>query len=370
MYRWIFWTQWQCDCDSGRHVFRPVDDGTIAQVINRVEEEKMREAQLSTSSSLSVAGSEQSLTDDSRGLQVLAVIDSLPVSADSRQPEQSSGWWLPLSLYFAVIIIMVVFMFVNVIVILSLCLLLRFTVRVNPSSSLVVLSIMIHFTIRYDAMCYIYMHSKSGVIQLNLPLLRGTLVVGVSQTAALNRGRHLYSGGRPSRWALAHISRCCSSKGYWMWLTCLVFRHVLLLMLWSVGRVGCSHAWRVHSWHRLTQSQHASAWDRLTQSQHASSVASAAGSSTQLASISTSQLACRPVHRLQGLFLTAVLGEVTHLHACMLLWCLVCCQFGALTRLVGWQEGHPAYKNTHSNYSGCSLFETVWYRICIGNTAV
>jgi len=33
-----------------------------------------------------------------------------------------------------------------------------------------------------------------------------TLLVGVSQTAALNRGRHLYSAGRPSRWALAHIS--------------------------------------------------------------------------------------------------------------------------------------------------------------------
>ena len=32
------------------------------------------------------------------------------------------------------------------------------------------------------------------------------LVVGVSQTAAFNRGRHLYSTGRPSRWALAHIS--------------------------------------------------------------------------------------------------------------------------------------------------------------------
>jgi len=29
---------------------------------------------------------------------------------------------------------------------------------------------------------------------------------GVSQTAALNRGRHVYSAGRPSRWALAHIS--------------------------------------------------------------------------------------------------------------------------------------------------------------------
>ena len=37
-------------------------------------------------------------------------------------------------------------------------------------------------------------------------LLHGTLVVGVSETAALNRGRHLYSARRPSRWALAHIS--------------------------------------------------------------------------------------------------------------------------------------------------------------------
>jgi len=37
-------------------------------------------------------------------------------------------------------------------------------------------------------------------------LLRGSQVVGVSQTAALNRGQHhLCSTGRPSRWALAHI---------------------------------------------------------------------------------------------------------------------------------------------------------------------
>jgi len=36
-------------------------------------------------------------------------------------------------------------------------------------------------------------------------LLHGTLIVGVSQTAALNRGHHLCSAGRPSRWALAHI---------------------------------------------------------------------------------------------------------------------------------------------------------------------
>ena len=41
-------------------------------------------------------------------------------------------------------------------------------------------------------------------------LLHDTLVVGISQTAASNRGRHLYSAGRPSRWALAHISNSCS----------------------------------------------------------------------------------------------------------------------------------------------------------------
>jgi len=37
-------------------------------------------------------------------------------------------------------------------------------------------------------------------------VLHGTLLVGVSQTAALNRGRHLYSAGLSSRCALAHIS--------------------------------------------------------------------------------------------------------------------------------------------------------------------
>jgi len=37
-------------------------------------------------------------------------------------------------------------------------------------------------------------------------LLHGTPAVGVSQTLRLNRGRHLYSAGRPSRWALAYIS--------------------------------------------------------------------------------------------------------------------------------------------------------------------
>ena len=36
-------------------------------------------------------------------------------------------------------------------------------------------------------------------------LLHGTLIVGVSQTAALNRGCHLYSARQASLWALAHI---------------------------------------------------------------------------------------------------------------------------------------------------------------------
>jgi len=40
-----------------------------------------------------------------------------------------------------------------------------------------------------------------------------------SQTAALNRGRHLYPAGRPSRWALAHSSSIFS---FFISLFCLV----------------------------------------------------------------------------------------------------------------------------------------------------
>jgi len=44
----------------------------------------------------------------------------------------------------------------------------------------------------------------SGFGSVNL--LYGTLGVGVNQTAALSRGRQLYSARRPSRWAMAHSS--------------------------------------------------------------------------------------------------------------------------------------------------------------------
>jgi len=53
-------------------------------------------------------------------------------------------------------------------------------------------------------------------------LLHGTLVVGVSQTARLNRGRHLYSAGRPSRWALAHISSFFLSSIFFLFFPRLI----------------------------------------------------------------------------------------------------------------------------------------------------
>jgi len=48
------------------------------------------------------------------------------------------------------------------------------------------------------------------------------LVVGISQTFQHNRGRHLYSAGRPSRWTLAHI------------LVCYVM-HMYIMCMWQPG---------------------------------------------------------------------------------------------------------------------------------------
>ena len=52
----------------------------------------------------------------------------------------------------------------------------------------------------HDSLCVQVLRSP-----LLAALLHGTLVVGVRQTAALSRGRHLCSPGRPSRWVLGHI---------------------------------------------------------------------------------------------------------------------------------------------------------------------
>jgi len=61
-------------------------------------------------------------------------------------------------------------------------------------------------------------------------LLHGTLVVGVSQTASFNRGRHLYSTGRPSGWALAHIS---SILLFCLWLVVYSFIDLLSVESWE-----------------------------------------------------------------------------------------------------------------------------------------
>jgi len=61
-------------------------------------------------------------------------------------------------------------------------------------------------------------------------LLHGTLVVGVSQTAALNRGHHLYSAGWPSRWALApfFVMAALCNRGAIMFLPCSFFPSIYL----------------------------------------------------------------------------------------------------------------------------------------------
>jgi len=50
-----------------------------------------------------------------------------------------------------------------------------------------------------------------------------------SQTAALSTGRHLYSAGRPSRWALAHI---------------LVYCNLLLLFNFNYFNLACTFGYR------------------------------------------------------------------------------------------------------------------------------
>lgn len=69
-------------------MFRPVDDGTIAQIISRVDVEKMRQVQLSAAAA--DAASCEQMADDSRaGLTVDEVISA---SVESHQAAESPGW--------------------------------------------------------------------------------------------------------------------------------------------------------------------------------------------------------------------------------------------------------------------------------------
>ena len=54
-----------------------------------------------------------------------------------------------------------------------------------------------------------------------------------TQPAALNRGRHLYSAGRPSRWALAHISSYRINNAYWkLMLSVVCFRYHIMYCIY------------------------------------------------------------------------------------------------------------------------------------------
>jgi len=66
---------------------------------------------------------------------------------------------------------------------------------------------MVHFGILADEIVSLVWGTPGNFngFRVLAALLHDTLEVGLSQTVALNRGRHLYSAGRPSRWALAHI---------------------------------------------------------------------------------------------------------------------------------------------------------------------
>ena len=81
-------------------MFRPVDDETIAQIVSRVEEEKMRLSQLSASSVASTAGDDDddkhSLTDGGlrRDTQPMMVDEPVAVTSD---PVQCTGLLLSLS---------------------------------------------------------------------------------------------------------------------------------------------------------------------------------------------------------------------------------------------------------------------------------
>jgi len=120
------------------------------------------------------------------------------------------------------------------------------------------------------------------------------LVAGVSQNfEALNRGRHLCSAGRPSRWALAHILVSClfvDSQLHWA----AIFVSLLLLfqncsslgglpkrVLWSLFSSPDAFMLSLSYWHKidhfgdilpsqsLTENPHVVRWLKGTQSSEA-----------------------------------------------------------------------------------------------------
>ena len=91
---------WSCflsvtvDCGLCRHMFKPVDDHTLAQIIDRIEQEKLHLEQLSalsTVSAVSADESSRSLGDESRRPQPMSVDEPVVVTADIHQPMEQPG---------------------------------------------------------------------------------------------------------------------------------------------------------------------------------------------------------------------------------------------------------------------------------------
>jgi len=64
-----------------------------------------------------------------------------------------------------------------------------------------------HNMVNFGLLASLGTHANFNGFHVLAALLRGTSG-RQPNFAALNRGRHLYSAGRPSRWALAHILVC------------------------------------------------------------------------------------------------------------------------------------------------------------------
>jgi len=71
-------------------------------------------------------------------------------------------------------------------------------------------------------------------------LLHATLVVGVNQTLRRWTGRHLYSAGRPSRWALAHILVLLDVLQIINTVAVCPFGALPLLVGWQEGHLACT----------------------------------------------------------------------------------------------------------------------------------
>jgi len=93
------------------------------------------------------------------------------------------------------------------------------------------------------AMCKVHITSKCCIFLYWQHYCTASSTGRQPNFAALNRGRHLYSAGRPSRWALAHISSCLL-YGRSASVKLSVYKHIIkwqnfLTILFSLSYAPC-----------------------------------------------------------------------------------------------------------------------------------